>query len=98
MKMLILPKYWRIHKILTPSKILADIQNIGGYTKYWRLPKYWRIYKILAPSKIKAYNRILAGVEISTPSEIPPDLEKVDGPLTVWARRNLQLLTSSWTG
>ncbi len=26
------------------------------------------------------------------------DLEKVGGPLTVWARRNLQLLTSSWTG
>jgi hypothetical protein len=39
-------KYWQI------SKMLADVQNIGGFTKCWGLPKCWRIYKMLAPSSI----------------------------------------------
>jgi hypothetical protein len=64
-------------------KILADAQNVGGFVKCWRLTEIYGI---------------LAGVKISTHGEISADLEKVGGPLTVWARRNLQLLTSSWTG
>jgi hypothetical protein len=67
-------------------KILADAQNVGGFVKCWRL------------TEIYADNGILAGVKISTHGEISADLEKVGGPLNFWARRNLQLLTSSWTG
>ncbi len=67
-------------------KILAEAQNVGGFVKCWRL------------TEIYADNGILAGVKISAPGEISADLEKVGGPLNVWARRNLQLLTSSWTG
>ncbi len=67
-------------------KILADAQNVGGFVKCWCL------------TEIYAEDGILAGVKISAPGEISVDLEKVGGPLNVWARRNLQLLTSSWTG
>ena len=66
--------------------MLAPYRKIGGFTKYWRL------------AEIQADDRILAGIEIPTPGEKSADLEKVGGPLTVWAQRNLQLLTSSWTG
>ncbi len=38
-------------------KILAPHENLGGYTKYRRLVK------------IQAYDRTLAGVKISAPSE-----------------------------
>ena len=31
--------------------MLADVQNVSGFTKCWRLPKYWRMYKILAPGR-----------------------------------------------
>ncbi len=67
-------------------KILADAQNVGGFVKCWRL------------TEIYADDGILAEVKISAPGEISADLEKVGGPLNVWAWRNLQLLTSSWTG
>ncbi len=68
------------------GKILAPHRKIGGFTKCQRL------------AEIYADDRILAGVEIPAPVEKSADPEKVGGPLTVWARRNLQLLTSSWTG
>ncbi len=51
--------------------MLASHENVGGFTKCWRL------------AEIQADDRILAGVEISTPGEISADLEKVGGPLTV---------------
>ncbi len=38
-----------------PMKIMADMQNLDGHTKYRRLVK------------IQAYDRTMAGVEISTP-------------------------------
>ncbi len=41
-------KYWQI------PEMLANVLNIGGFTKCWGLPKCCRIYKILAPSKILA--------------------------------------------
>jgi hypothetical protein len=75
-------KYWRF------SENQADLKNIGAFQKIRR------IYKILAPCRKQADNRILAGVEIPAPGEKSADLEKVGCPLTVWARRNLQLLTS----
>ncbi len=85
--------------------MLADLQNIGAFQNVGGFPKYWRFEEIQADlqkcwrlAEIQADNRILADVEISAPGEISADLEKVGGPLTVWARRNLQLLTSSWTG
>ena len=67
-------------------KLLADAQNVGGFVKCCHL------------TEIYAEDGIVAGVKISTHGEISADLEKVGGPLNVWARRNLQLLTSSWTG
>jgi hypothetical protein len=36
-------------------KIMADTQNLGGYTKYRRLVK------------IQAYDRAMAGIKISAP-------------------------------
>jgi hypothetical protein len=71
-------KYWRIPKILVPSKILAGIQNIGVWQKCRHTIESWQALKSLRLAKITA--------------------ENVGGPLTMWARRNLQLLTSSWTG
>jgi hypothetical protein len=35
-------KYWRHMKLLADFKILALLENIGGF------PKYWRLMKILA--------------------------------------------------
>ncbi len=56
-------------------KMLAPYRKIGGFTKYWRL------------AEIQADDRILAGIEIPAPGEKSADLEKVGGPLTVWARQ-----------
>ncbi len=42
---------------MAPSKMLADLQNvgafqnIGGCTKCWRFPKYWWMYKMLASGR-----------------------------------------------
>jgi hypothetical protein len=65
---------------------LALLQKLGGFTESWRF------------SEKQADERILAGVKIPAPDEKPTGLEKAGGPLTVKARRNLQLLTSSWSG
>jgi hypothetical protein len=86
------PKYRRISKILSSHEILADVQNVGALQNIGGCTKCWRL------AEIKAGDRILAGIKISVPGEISADLEKVGSPLTVWARLNLQLLTSSWTG
>jgi hypothetical protein len=104
-------KYLHPGKIKRIYKILALFEKSGGFEKYWRFSenqadlknigafqKIRRIYKILAPCRKQADDRILAGVEIPAPGEKSADLEKVGCLLTVWARRNLQLLTSSWTG
>jgi hypothetical protein len=79
-------KYWRF------SENQADLKNIGAFQKIRQ------IYKILAPCRKQADDRILAGIKIPAPGEKSADLEQVGCPLNVWARRNLQLLTSSWTG
>ena len=80
------PKCWRMSKMLADLQNVGAFQNIGGCTKFWRL------------AETQADDRILVGVEISVPGEISVDLEKVGDPLTVQARQNLQLMTSSWTG
>jgi hypothetical protein len=79
-------KYWRI------PKILAGVQNIGG------CPKYWRVSKILAGvqniggcPKYWRVSKILAGAQNIGAC-------RKSGGLTVQARRNLLLLTSSWSG
>jgi hypothetical protein len=60
------------------------------------------IHRIYAPGKIQAYNRTMADVEISAPSKISASSQNFSGkvwcPLTIWARQNLPLLTSSWSG
>ncbi len=71
----------------------------GGFEKYWRFSKNQAdLQNIGALQKKLADDRILAGVKIPVPGEKPAGLEKVGGPLTVQTRRNLQLLTSSWSG
>jgi hypothetical protein len=35
-------KYRRI------PKMLASHENVGGFTKCWRLPEYWQMHKMLA--------------------------------------------------
>ena len=59
--------------------------------------------KILADSKILASHENIGGfqnIDVSWKYWRMHKMlaEKVGGPLNVWARRNLQLLTSSWTG
>jgi hypothetical protein len=70
--------------------------------------KFRRIHRIYAPGKIQAYDRTMADVEISAPMKISASGKisapsqnlsgKVWRPLTIWARQNLPLLTSSWSG
>ncbi len=63
-------------------KILASHENLGGYTKYRRLVKYRRT--------IGSWRALKS-----------PRLAKISAEslaLTIWARRSLQLLTSSWSG
>ncbi len=60
------------------------------------------------PGKIQAYNRTMKDVEISAPLKISApgkifgSSQNLSGklwrPLTIWARQNLPLLTSSWSG
>jgi hypothetical protein len=70
------------------SKIYADVQNICGCPKYMR--------HII-------YNSNKADVEISAPIKIyAPNVcvhQKIGAQiLTIWARQNLQILTSSKSG
>ncbi len=68
-------------------KILAEFfasQNLGGYTEFMRLVK------------IQAYDKTMADGEISAPSQNLSG--KVWRPLSILARQNLPLLTSSWSG
>ncbi len=60
-------------------KILADAQNVGRFVKCWRL------------TEIYADDGILAEVKISAPGEISADLEKVGGPLNVWALFSIEI-------
>jgi hypothetical protein len=64
--------------------------------------KFRRIYRISAPGKIQPYNRAMADVEISAPMKISAPSQNLRGkvwrPLTIRARQNLPLLTSSWSG
>ncbi len=52
--------------------------------------------------KIQAYDRTMAAVEISAPGKISAPSQNLSGkvwrPLTIWARQNLPLLTSPWSG
>ncbi len=52
--------------------------------------------------KIQAYIGTMADVEISAPRKIFAPSQNLSGkvwrPLTIWARQNLPLLTSSWSG
>jgi hypothetical protein len=73
------------------SKIYAHVQNICAYLKYLR------ISKIPAPHKIYDSNK--ADVEISAPIKNICVHQKIGAQtLTIWARQNLQLLTSSKSG
>jgi hypothetical protein len=64
--------------------------------------KFRRIYRIYAPRKIQAYDGTMADVEISAPRKISAPSQNLSGkvwrPFTIWARQNLPLLTSSWSG
>jgi hypothetical protein len=70
------------------QKIAAE--NLSGHTEFMRLVK------------IQAYDRTMADVEISAPMKISALSQNLSGkvwrPLTIWARQNLPLLTSSWSG
>jgi hypothetical protein len=80
------------------GKLLRKIaaENLGGHAEFMRLVK------------IQAYDRTMADVEISAPNEIsapgkiPASSQNFSGKvwrlLTIWARQNLPLLTSSWSG
>jgi hypothetical protein len=67
-----------------PAENLGASQKLGWYTEFMRLVK------------IQAYDRTMADFEISAP--IQNLSGKLWHPLTIWARQNLQLLTSSWSG
>ena len=67
-----------------PAENSGASQNLGVYTEFMHLVK------------IQAYDKTMADVEISAPSQNIGG--KVWRPLTIWARQNLQLLTSSWCG
>jgi hypothetical protein len=78
-------------------KILADTQNIGFLWKYWRIPK------ILAGiQNIGVWQKYRRTIEswraLKSPRLAKISAEKFGGSLTIWAWRNPQLLTSSWTG
>ncbi len=83
-------------------KILVSHENIGGCLKYWRMLKILASHENLVGYtkyrrlvNIYACDKTLAGVKISAPNQ---DIGgKVLRPLTIWARQNLQLLTSSWS-
>jgi hypothetical protein len=74
------------------GKFLRKIQaeNLGGHTDFMRLVK------------IQVYDGTMADVEISAPGKISAPSQNLSGkvwrPLTIWARQNLPLLTSSWSG
>jgi hypothetical protein len=70
----------------------ADLRNLALYRKTGGFPKSWRF------TEKQADDKILAGVKIPAPGEKPMGPEKAGGLLTVSARGNLQLLTSSWSG
>ncbi len=52
--------------------------------------------------KIQAYDGTMADVEISAPRKVSAPSQNLSGkvwrPLTIWARQNLPLPTSSWSG
>jgi hypothetical protein len=70
-------------------KIQAEnsAENCCGYTEFTRLVKF---------------RRTMADVGISSPGKISAPSQNLSGkvwrPLTIWARQNLPLLTSSWSG
>jgi hypothetical protein len=74
------------------GKLLRKIQaeNSGGHTEFVRLVK------------IQAYDGTMANIEISALRKISVPGQNLSGkvwrPLTIWARQNLPLLTSSWSG
>ena len=74
------------------GKLLRKIaaENSGGHTEFMRLVK------------IQGYDRTMADIEISGPRKISAPSQNLSGkvwrPLTIWARQNLPLLTSSWSG
>ncbi len=90
-------KFWRkIQAENSGGKLLRKIpaESSGG--------KLRRTHRIYAPGKIQAYDGTFADVEISAPRKISAPSQNVSGkvwrPLTIWARQNLSLLTSSWSG
>ncbi len=103
------PKYWRLMKTLATHeniggswkywrlmKIMADTQNIGGSWKYWRLMK-----TLAGIQNIGVWQKYRRAIE-SWRALKSPRLAKISaekfGVRIIWARWNLQLLTSSWSG
>ncbi len=77
-----------LRKILAEN--LGPSQNLCRYTEFMHLVKFkhaielWRTLKSPRLGKVSAPNQNLG--------------RKVWRLLTIWARQNLQLLTSSWSG
>jgi hypothetical protein len=71
------------------GKLLRKVsaENLGGHTEFMRLV---------------VCDTTMADVEISAPGKISAPGQNLSGkvwhPLTIWARQNLQLLTSSKSG
>jgi hypothetical protein len=77
--------------------------NVGGFPKYTRQMLASNLYGIVKLLRHIMYNRNKADIEISAPIKIyAPNVcvhWKIGAQtLTIWARQNLQLLTSSKSG
>ena len=84
-------------------KIYAHVQNIYAYLKYLRISKISaHIQNICAHLKYMRYiiyDSNKAEIEISAPIKNICLHQKIGAQtLTIWARQNLQLLTSSKSG
>jgi hypothetical protein len=84
------------------GKFLRKILAENSCGKFRRLTKFRRVYRIYAPGKnwrtIELWRTLKSPRlgEISAPSQNLSG--KVWRPLTIWARQNLPLLTSSLSG
>ncbi len=88
------------------SKINAHVQNICAYPKYMRTKIYAHVQNICAYPKYMRMSKIYAHIQniYACPkymriSKIYASIRKIGAQtLTIWARQNLQLLTSSKSG
>ncbi len=83
------------------SKIYAYIRNICASSKYMRMSKIYapKLCGIVKMLRHIIYNIYKTVVEISAPVKNICVHQKIGAQtLTIWARQNLQLLTSSKSG